>query len=1063
LKKFTAQAFTSLLLLALSLPAPAQKAPLEKTPRRCLTMEKLEEAIQNNPALLDQWKQEGERQYQDYLLRQQQGIANARMTAGEIIVPVVFHFVDDATHQGWITDRDFYEQVEILNRDYAGKKFDQYLNVLPQSIISRIGRVGVRFTLARRTPSGALTSGIERKAVATPSRINIKSVAGGGLDAWDSSKYLNVWVGTFSGNDAGLLGISTFPFTTSEGPQGVVIGTATLPYTSPTSRSYYPSYAEGATLSHEIGHYFYLYHTFGDQYACNNADFRLQAGWPLPNGTGPEGDDTPDEGVAPYGIDVHYGNPSMGYTMGCVPVPIMYGDFMNYYDDRALFMFSNGQRKRIEACINLYRSGLLSTDGATPPLAVTDAYLVNVTSRGTIERRAFVTDNTPLKAIVRNNGTTALTSVTVNTSIDGNAPVSTTFPLNLSAGSDTALLLSPITGTDGNHTYTVYLTSPNGGSDTFLNNDTLQSFVNINTGQAVTAPFSEDFSGPFPGIWRVWNPNGNAAYTWTKSATSGFAASGCATVQNYNYPAYGHLDDLISPPIDLGTKDSSVLTFRLAYNVLHDPSINVDSTDPSGWDGLEIYVSGDGGANYNLAYKKTGRDLQTYFPSSSSSFAATPSQQDRWRLESVNLTPYIIPGQKLLFKFRNTTAYGNNTYIDDIGISAVNKPTVDMAAVSINGINDFGCTSGMTISFTVKNNAVNPVTSYKINYAIDNGNVTTIAVTNTNVVPYQLVTIPLGSFNFTPGNHTIVAYVSDPNGAVDLNTANDTLHKLFVIFPQVSAPLTQSFEGTFPPSGWAVNNPDGDTTWAKTGLGVRKIAASDSASVFMQNYRYSASNAVDELYSPIVSYTGVDSVFLKFDLAASTYNYPGSTALPEDTLEILITRDCGASFQTVYKKWGADLQTTNGINEPNPSEFIPGSFLPLWRRDSVNLLPFVGTSSSFQLVFRSTHNQPGNNIYIDNINLFTRNVPDVLKQQGYLVLPTVFQNQFAVWHYEVPTTLRYINVYNAVGQLVWRKEYSGNAEKFMVVDLSGKAAGTYFITLGYEDRNRNISQRVVKY
>jgi hypothetical protein len=153
--------------------------------------------------------------------------------------------------------------------------------------------VPIKFVLARRAPNGTLTSGIERRANATPDHISIKADSTGGLDAWDTSKYVNVWAGTFSGADAGLLGISTFPFTTGEGPYGVVIGLTTLPLTSASPRGYYPEYDEGATLSHEIGHYFYLFHTFGDQTVCNNADFRLQDGWPLPMGAGPEGDETP--------------------------------------------------------------------------------------------------------------------------------------------------------------------------------------------------------------------------------------------------------------------------------------------------------------------------------------------------------------------------------------------------------------------------------------------------------------------------------------------------------------------------------------------------------------------------------------------------------------------------------------------------------------------------------------------------------------------------------------------------------------------------------------------------
>ena len=346
--------------------------------------------------------------------------------------------------------------------------------------------------MARRTPDGALTTGIERRVNVTPDHISIKANATGGLDAWDVTKYVNVWAGTFSGADAGLLGLATFPFTTDQGPQGVVIRIATLPLTSPTVRGYYPDYAEGATLSHEIGHYFYLYHTFGDQTVCNNVDFRLQDGWPLPTGDGPEGDDTPEEKAGPG--NAYFGNPSENYSDGCTGLPfgMMYGSFMNYFDDRALFMFSDGSRKRVEGCIDLYRPGLLTSDGATPPVDVTDAFMVNVTPRGTPERPAYIANNTPFTANVRNTGTGNLTTVTVNVNLDGVNVAPIVFPLALAPGEDTTLNLAPITGSPGFHTLTVYTSAPNGTTDTFLNNDTLLSYIFIHPG-AITATFYRRF------------------------------------------------------------------------------------------------------------------------------------------------------------------------------------------------------------------------------------------------------------------------------------------------------------------------------------------------------------------------------------------------------------------------------------------------------------------------------------------------------------------------------------------------------------------------------------------
>src|SRR5262249_48335987 len=132
-----------------------------KTPR-CSTMEAMREAIKKDPSLPEKWRIEGERQYNLYLQRQQQQIAarSINTNAGPIIVPIVFHLVDSAATLASISDRDVIEQVEILNRDYAGNKIDEYTNVIPPEIAARIGRIPVKFVLARRDPNGAPTTGI---------------------------------------------------------------------------------------------------------------------------------------------------------------------------------------------------------------------------------------------------------------------------------------------------------------------------------------------------------------------------------------------------------------------------------------------------------------------------------------------------------------------------------------------------------------------------------------------------------------------------------------------------------------------------------------------------------------------------------------------------------------------------------------------------------------------------------------------------------------------------------------------------------------------------------------
>ena len=1025
---------------------PQQKRA-SKVPR-CSTMEAMQRAIEKDPSLPEKWRIEGERQYNLYLQRQQQISTRAvRTNANPVVIPIVFHLVDDSATVASISDRDIIEQVEILNRDYSGKKLDEYINVIPPEIAARVGRISVKFVLARRDPNGALTSGIERRANTTPDHISIKSFSTGGLDAWDSSKYLNVWCGTFTGSDAGLLGISTFPFTTDEGPQGCVIGIKTLPYAGNTTRSYYSEYSEGSTLSHEIGHYFYLWHTFGDQSSCNNNDFKIQSGWPLPAGAGPEGDDTPEE-KGTGSDNFVYGNPSMNYKDGCAveSFGMMYGSYMNYFDDRAMFMFSDGMRKRVEGCINLYRPGLLTTDGATPPSSVNDAFLVDLSPRGNRERRSFIINNTPFQAIVRNNGTSALTSVTLNVVTDSGAPVTTIFPLNLATGSDTTLDLAPITAPGGNHTLTIYTSTPNGAADDFSDNDTLYSYINILTPTA-TLPFSEDFSSSTfpPAGWQIWNPNRGATNTWTRSAASGFTNSGSAFFDDYNINQIGTLDELITPAIDPGTTTDVQLNFKIAYAV-------VDAVDVSTWDGLEVYVSGDGGKNYTLAYKKTGNQLATA-PVTTDTFTASPSEPAKWRSETVVLSPYVITGQKLIVKFRNVNAFGNNIFLDDINILAICAScTRDLEVTSIDNPRAAECTSDITPSATIKNKGVETITAFSIAYQIDNGAVQTTNITGISLAKDETMSVPLpASSNLSIGQHNITVYTFSPVsliGTGDLFTANDTLHKEFGIAGTVAAPLTEGFESNiFPPAGWVEVNADASITWTRTTPG-----NNSSASAYVNNYNYAFTGRIDELYTPQVTYSGVDSVSLSFDLAAA-----GSTGSPTDTLEVLVTRDCGNTFTSVYKKWGTTLQTVTNVQA---GEFIPSS-PSQWRTETIDLTTIAPTGPT-QIIFRNTNNNK-NNIFIDNVNLKTRILPGKLKREGLLVLPNPFKDQFTVWHYLPPTDLKFISVFNSTGQLVWNKQFNGNANKQEIVDLSAGSSGVYIVMLGYTDGNYNTSVKVVKY
>jgi len=119
------------------------------------------------------------------------------------------------------------------------------------------------------------------------------------------------------------------------------------------------------------------------------------------------------------------------------------------------------------------------------------------------------------------------------------------------------------------------------------------------------------------------------------------------------------------------------------------------------------------------------------------------------------------------------------------------------------------------------------------------------------------------------------------------------------------------------------------------------------------------------------------------------------------------------------------------------------------------------TEKQFQVVFRFSANYE-NNIFIDDINLYTKVLPQSLKERGLLILPTINKGQFSVWHYQQPTTLQAVSVFNEVGQLVWRKQFRSNAEKIIAVNLQGQAPGIYFVRMTYDDASRNFTQRIIR-
>ena len=254
------------------------------------------------------------------------------------VFQVVVHIVY-ATEDENISDEIIRSQIDILNRDFNGQTPGQYR--IQSDFRSLVSSPGWRFCMATTDPQGNPTNGIVRvptneQAVAHPGSLDrglrkIKHTALGGSDAWDTDRYINIWVG-HTGDDV-VIGDATFPGQAKSGEDGVMVdvrvfGGMGFPL------GYIP-YHLGKTLTHELGHFFNLAHLSGNG-NCNEDD-------------GVE--DTPLQ-------DREYFDCPEGTVSSCGSED-MYQNFMSLAYDPCLLFFTKGQTERMESSLTQFRSGLM--------------------------------------------------------------------------------------------------------------------------------------------------------------------------------------------------------------------------------------------------------------------------------------------------------------------------------------------------------------------------------------------------------------------------------------------------------------------------------------------------------------------------------------------------------------------------------------------------------------------------------------------------------------------------------------------------------------------------------
>lgn len=397
-----------------------------------------------NAELLEQYpNMMGSELFRQQLNTKIEELSNSPQRRVVIEIPLVVHVLHNGEPIGSgpnITDAQVLSQVTVMNEDFRRMVGTPGYNTDPDG-----ADVEVEFVMAQRTPDGCPTNGINRVNICQDGTDQADVQFWKTQTIWDRDLYMNMWSSKYVGDLTTILGFAQFPGG-SANTDGVSAGHTYFGSSDYDDGTFAlsPPYDKGRTMTHEVGHYLGLLHTF--QGGCGG------------------GDQVAD---TPAVDDPNYGCPTGHQSCGTVD---MIENYMDYTDDTCMNIFTNGQKARVQAILASSRSSLASSNGADPLPPVNNDSAVAIESLNI----SCGTEANPV-IILTNWGTNTLTSATITYDIDGGTSENYNWTGSLANGESETIMLSSITSTAGDHDLNVSISST--GDARACNNNATSCFT----------------------------------------------------------------------------------------------------------------------------------------------------------------------------------------------------------------------------------------------------------------------------------------------------------------------------------------------------------------------------------------------------------------------------------------------------------------------------------------------------------------------------------------------------------------------------------------------------------
>jgi PKD repeat protein len=244
-------------------------------------------------------------------------------------------------------------------------------------------------------------------------------------------------------------------------------------------------------------------------------------------------------------------------------------------------------------------------------------------------------------------------------------------------------------------------------------------------------------------------------------------------------------------------------------------------------------------------------------------------------------------------------------------------------------------------------------------------------------------------------------------------------------------PLAEDFEAAMFPDGWTCAHANGGSScWGITpdasGYGQGQY------SMVFDNFNIDVQGARDEQWLGKLDLSQAQLDLLQFDVAYAPYGGQYS-----DTLAVLASTDCGASWTELYVQGGGALATAPGQS----SYFIPGA--AQWRTDLVDVADLSGEPEV--IIAFQNRGRWGNVIYVDNINLVDPSGIAGLDEGAELtVWPNPAGSTVTVQLDRANGTPADLRLLDALGRTVLARRTAGGRTE---IDVTALAPGAYTVLL----------------